>query len=145
MRILAADQAIASSLSNCIQPSPEEIEELVQALLSSMADHSPRSLDGVLVFRETNEVRSYFGQGTAITVGDQHGHPLEWHLLLGEAQALAAGSYVRFGHVLHSHAYGSASSKRLMNECFVNFPSSLKWRHHFERTNQRWVAIASAA
>jgi len=142
MRIVAADKAIASSLSRRVAPSPEEIEELVQALLANMADHSPRSLDGVLIFRDTYEARSYVGQGTAITVADQHGHPLEWYLLLSEDHALAAGSYVRFGHI-NGHAYGSAPYNRLIATAFVQFPSSLQWRHRFERIDQCWTASAA--
>ena len=139
MNIPAAEEKLASCWSDGALPDDETIETFVQALLSELAGHRHRSLDGVISMWHGTAINELEAQGTAITIDDQCAHPIELSLLFGSEKKLSDGSRVSFGLNDLSRPYGSPEHNRLMNKLLANFPARFEWRYTFIRNQNAWA------
>jgi hypothetical protein len=139
VNIPTTEERFASCWSDGVFPDDETIETLVQSLLSSLAGHRHRSLDGVISMWHGTTSSGLEIQGAAITIDDQCAHPIEFSLLFGQDKRLSDGSRVSFGLNDLPNPYGSPEHSRLMNRLLASFPAHFQWLYTFIRNQNDWA------
>ncbi len=139
MSIAASEERCALCFCEGILPDDETIETFVQTLLSRLAGHRSRTLDGVTSMRHSFLTSAVEIQGVAITVEGQLVHPLALSLFFGLDQRLGDGSCLCFGPIEQPSVYGSSAHKKLVNQLLAGFPADFLWRHTFIRHQNDWM------
>ncbi len=137
--ISSTEEKFASSWSAGRSPADETIEMFVQTLLSRLAGHHSRTLDGVTSTRYSILTNALEIQGVAIAIEGQVVQPLALSLFFGPDQLLSDGSCVYFGSIEQPSVYGSSTHKKLVNQLLAGFPTDFVWRHTFIRRQNDWM------
>ena len=139
MGILSAEEKFVSDWFINGLHDDRTVETFVQSLLSALAGHRHRSLDGVISVWRHKAANSLEMQGVAITVDDQFANPIELSLLFASDKRLNRGSRVSFGLTGKPIIYGSPAHNKIVNHLLAGFPARFAWRYSFIRDQDRWV------